>query len=84
MQVRDLFNHPLSEGDQVALCIGSELGVGQIVKIDSGLGNLESNVPTRGSMIIQIHVGREILSPQGIAMGVVKIAAQPEKSSLVS
>jgi hypothetical protein len=78
MLVRDALGNNLEEGDFVSLAVGNEIGVGQIKKIDAGLG-IQSGQPTQPSIFIDILVQRPIISQIGVAAGVIK-AAQPAKS----
>ena len=74
--VRDALGNSLEEGDYVSLAVGTEIGVGQIKRIDSGLG-LAGGQPTQPSIFIEILVQRPIIAQLGVAAGVIK-AAQPK------
>jgi hypothetical protein len=72
MLFKDLAGNELSKGDTVSLAIGSELGAGQIVDLQTGLG-LDGSGKSEPSILITIAVVRQAF-PNGLVPGVLKIA----------
>jgi hypothetical protein len=80
MVVRDAIGNTIEVGSIVAVNVGSELGLGTVKKIESGLG-LEGSAQSQPSIFIEIFMQRPVF-PNGVVVGVLSVVNPKPQSTI--